>query len=208
MQTQRNIVARLVMLVSLFTAVGCADRGYWYLSIVNGGPAPVEVSVSSAKGAWTIAPGGAKTVKIDGQKDSDSNKERTFTLKSGDKVETLTAPVHHPDIKILDITGTSCIVAADYGAQYRPKEIKLPEGEPSIRVIQTLKGQRIHTVSRVPSRKSKEGAFVDLNIGDPLPETLKLPQGYSEIPEYVRLTNVPCDVTSNAGALYKYLNDH
>lgn len=196
------------MLALWCAASGCADGGYWYLSVVNNGTAPAEVSVSLAKGSWKVGPGEAKTVKVDGQKDSDHGKERTLTIKSGEKSETLTTKINHPNTVVLDVASNSCVVAADYGPQYRPKEIEIPEGETDIRVVKTFKGERLYVIGRVPSKKSSEGTFVMTQIGEKLPGKIQLSPGSKELPEHVRLINVPCDLMSDPSAFYNYLNEH
>lgn len=183
-------------------------RGFWYLSVINNGAAPVEVGVSLAKGAWTVAPGESKTVKIDGQQDADHGKERTFTLTTGGKTETLTAKVKHPDVMVLDVTGTGCVVAADYGPQYRGKEVPLPSGEGDLRVLKVFQGERLYAVGKFTTKKSPDGTFITTNIGEKLPEQIKRSAGSTDIPEHLRLVLVPCNSVHQAEALYTYLNEH
>ncbi|MBI4366777.1 MAG: hypothetical protein HY543_08170 [Deltaproteobacteria bacterium] len=205
-----NRIQRIIWsCVGVLALIGCiGDRGYWYFSVVNSGTIPTEVNVSGAKGPWTIAPGEAKTIKIDGQPDSDHGKERTFTIATGGKTETLKVNVNHPDIMLLDITGTSCVVAADYGPQYRPKEMPLPDGASDIAFIKSFQGQRLYTIGRLPSKRSAEGSFVMTNLGEKLPDSIKLSKGSTDMPEHIRLVQVPCDLIQDNRTLYTYLNDH
>lgn len=181
-----------------------ANRQY-DLSIANSGPVPVTLSVSDAEGAWSVGAGESKTITIEKQKDEDRKKDRTFTLTypDGHKEALQSGIGFYNNLVVLDVTGTSCLVLADYAAQYRNKEEALAEGESDIKFVRIFQGQRIFPF---PHKEDGSVYYVATNLGDKLPETVKIPKGAVQPSEHLRLVNVPCPATGDPQALYDFLN--
>ncbi len=195
-----------LIIVGMILASRDAGNRQWYLSVVNSSPAPVTLSVSLAEGAWTVGAGEAKTLTIGKQKDEDQKKLRTLTLTYSDgRTESLETGIgFYENVVVLDVTGDNCLVLADYSAQYRSKEAALPEGEPDIKLIRVFQGQRLFPV---PMREGGAGGYaIRTNLGEKLPESVKISQGADQAQEYLRLVTIPCATTQDPAAFYDYLN--
>lgn len=204
------ILATIFFITALFASCdfGTTSR-YYQLGVVNSGATPVELKVSLADGSWTIGPGEAKTIKIEHQKDSEVKTERVFTLTSNGETKTVKGNLrNYSGYVVLDVTGTSCLVAADYGPQYRDKDTKLPEGTSDIKLLKKFKGSQFFIPETWDAEKATFDFVIQTGLGEKLPERLQRGKTGPTIPTYVRLINVPCEITEDSQALYKYLNNN
>lgn len=195
-----KIIKWLLIIVGGFFAVALTigslvgnDREY-RLAIVNGGETPATVSVSLNDGSWTVPPDESLNVTIGGQGDDDVKTERIFTIKSGGRTTEVQGKVGYSGTMLLDVTGASCVAAADYGRQYRPKDKVLPEGERDIVVTTIYRGRQLYKVEE----------YIGTPLGEALPDTVKASHG--SIPTHHRLIRMPCGLANDAEGLYQFLN--
>ncbi|EKD41901.1 MAG: hypothetical protein ACD_73C00448G0001 [uncultured bacterium] len=200
-----KIVVGLIVLFAIAITIGyfSGNDRYYYLSVVNSTNEPASVSVSLSEQKIELNAGESKTVKIEKQKDKDVKAPRKFEVKYGANSETLESPVEYAGDMVLDITGDSCLVAADYGRQYRG-ELPLAEGETDIIIKQVFQGKKIFAVPGFPVEERKMTMYVDVMPGDKLPENVKSDPGV--MPVQIRLMALPCDLLDDSEGLYNYLN--
>lgn len=181
----------------------------YYLDILNSGKDEAVVRVSGCTQTWRLAPGAASTFEVTQQPAADDHKEREFTVESAGKKRTLRSAVDYGRHIVLDVTGDDCIVAADYGAQYRPKDMKLPEGMRDITVVKIFRHQPLFLPSTFDTQKASTDINVKVGLGDKLPDKIEVStRSTRSLHEVVRLVRVPCDIVDNERALYNYLHDH
>ncbi len=201
-----GLLALLILFVIAITIGYFSGKNdFYYLSLINSGPDSAQIKVSLSDRVILLKPGESKTVQIENQDDKDVHMPRTFTITSKGVTDTLTGPVAYSGFVVLDVTGTSCIVAADYGPQYRG-QLPLPAEQSDIKIVKTFSGQKLFLPSIWDEKTQTHDVHVDLALGDPLPEKVKITSG--QIPVYIRLVGVPCELSDNPEALYNYLNDH
>lgn len=196
-----------LLLVSSSCDFGTTSR-YYFLDLVNSGTGPATVTVNLAEGSWTVGPGESKTFKVEKQKDADSKTEREFKITINGKTTTAKTKVGYSAHVCVDVTGSSCILAVDYGAQYRDKTIKLPEGESDVKVLKVFRNEMAFKPETWDNAKSTHDFLIQYGVGEKLPEKIKLGKGSTGIPKVVRLVAVPCEKVDDPKALYQYLNSN
>ncbi|MBI4238740.1 MAG: hypothetical protein HY696_10070 [Deltaproteobacteria bacterium] len=207
-KTIKQVVLGLVGFFVVAIGIGyfLGESRYFYVSIVNSGAGPVEVKAAAKSETWTVAAGEAKTVKIDGQ--SDKQKEQSFTVTANGKSETVSGSVvygasygvHY----LLDVTGRSCFIAADFGALYQVKGQDAAEEEAGIKLVETITndGKKFF---EVPTLKDSKEEIVGIAQypGEKLPERIDVSRGVK--PKHVRLVHVPCEMLKDGEQLSAYL---
>lgn len=183
---------------------GSKTGEHYFVDVINSSKAPADVTVSGAEGSFSVAAGDARTFRVEKQEAAARDTPREFAIKTEGKVSTFKSVVPYDNHIVVDVTGTTCVVAADYGLQYRPKGVKLPEGTRTIKILKTYEKHPPVFVPGTPERPGAQAAFkVDVGVSETLPEKLKLPGG--AVRPVVRLVVVPGDVVKNAAALYEML---
>jgi hypothetical protein len=184
-----GIVVFFIVALSIGHFSGSKD---YHLSIVNGSELPATVSVDVIDGAsWSVPADEVLTVTLN---DSFEEKTATFTVAIAGVSSQTQGPFEDWGTTVLDVTGTSCVVAADYGRQYRPKDKEIPTGESDIQVKTIYRGKQAFRVTE----------YIETHLGGALPETVKASHG--SMPKHHRLIRVPCELTGDARALYQFLN--
>ena len=208
-------IVRLVLLLVIVAGVaGGSYAGYkyfttkktesYYLDIVNTGKTRAEVHVSLCSESLVVDSETSKMFKIEKQDPTQKETVREFTIKVGPKVQTVKANVAYNDHTIVDVTGDSCIVVADYGLQYRADSLKLPEGTKTIKILKVYqKHEQIFPAVPFDRQSGKNEFQIDLGVGEPLPEKRK-GKGRQYI-KTVRMLVVPSEVVGNEKALYEYV---
>ena len=176
---------------------------YYYLDLVNSLPTPATVAVSLTDKSWTIGPGELKTIKVEKQNDKNSKTPRTFTIETAGKQFQVEGVVGYSGHNVLDLAGTSCIVAADFGRQYGKREI--PAGESDIVVKKVYRQQRFFQPETLDVERARFDFVVKFGVSEPLPKSISRSKGASGSAEVVKLVRVPCEVLQNGRALYQAL---
>ena len=173
-----KIVRLVLLLVIVLGIVGGGYAGYkhfsvkktefYYLDIVNTGKTRAEIQVSLCNDTLVVESEMSKVFKVEKQDPAQKDILREFTIKSGGKIQTLKANVAYSDHTVLDVTGDSCIVVADYGLQYRADTLKLPPGTKTIKILKVYqKHEQVfprgpvrppERQARVPARPRGRGA--------------------------------------------------
>lgn len=171
-----------------------SSRMYW-LSIANAGKDPATVKVSNYSTPISVPAGQDLTVEITGQSsDKLKDEEQTFTIERAGKSETLKLKVEREKTHVLlDLAGNSCFVFADVGGLYAGD--KLPKGQAPVKILKTYSGQRLFIPTRFSEEfKAEHGIYPDCNLGEKLPEKIKVSKGSKNVPSLERLIRVPCDL--------------
>lgn len=201
-----GIVAFVVVALAIGGLSG-SKRDYYYLDVVNTGKDTAEIEVSLCSTKLVVEGGKSKVFTIDQQDAKQEKTPRDFTIKVGSKTEKIQAPVSYIDHNILDVTGKASVVAADYGARYRDKDEKLPEGRREIEVVKIYPADhpRVFPARTFDQEKSQfDVPSIHLGVGEPLPPSIKVSKG-TKIPTCVRLVAVPSDTVGNKDALLLFL---
>lgn len=207
----KKIGITLVGLFVLFLGITSLipDNENYHLSIVNSFDAAAEVTVAPSGETWTVPAGGAVTVVVGKESDRKNSPTQTFTVKSGGSESTIEGSVSAWGQFILDLTGDSCLIAADYGRLYRPDDKALPEGESDIVIIdmarssQQFFAQPKFSYDGLPYEDKTLSSY-KVDLGEALPDRIESSYS-SDFPVLTRLINVPCDQTADGYALYQYL---
>lgn len=202
-----KIVGKVLGVVLIFIAIALAIGHFsgkgdkWQLCVVNGGGSAAALSITGTQQQWTFQPSEVKTLEFDGV----DKKTESFTLQREGQEEIF--EVKTQGSTVLDVTGQSCFVVADYGTQYLSKEEVEKAGMDSIKVITTISGKRLFHEFDVNDLPGQENAwFVDTYPGQSLPEQIKIQAGST--PKHIRMATVPCDLTSDKAQLFGYLNSN
>lgn len=202
-----GLIIFIAGVIALFAKINSDfSNEYYFLDVVNAGTTPATLTISQSDGKWTIGAGESKTIKVEKQKRDDISAERTFSVANGQQNQTVKGRVHYSGHTVLDLTGSACIVAADYGPQYRPKDAPFPPGESDIKVLKVYKGSQVFDPAPYDTNQGKSEFYISTPLGDPLPEKIQITPG--KVPQHVRLICVPCGILDNPKELYEYLNKH
>lgn len=182
---------------------------YYFFDVLNTTADEVTVSVSLSDLQCVIPPHRARTYMVDHQPSSASDDFRDFTMRRGGVTTTLRSRVDYGRHIVLDVSGTDCIVAADYGPQYRPREMKLPPHTSDILVKRIFHHQQLFLPAPYDAVHGTADFQVTVGLGERLPGAIKVtPRASHDLPEVVRLIGVPCRIVDKTQALYVYLRDH
>jgi hypothetical protein len=206
-------LAALVVGVFLAARLGAGRVDFYYLDVLNTSGEDVTVSVSGAALQYHVAAISARTFVVNRQSPDDRDRVRQFVIRpqTGDasRARTIRSRVDYGRHVVLDVTGDNCIVAADYGPQYRPKDMKLPAGMRDISVVKVFRHESVFLPVAVDARRGVADFTVAVGLGEKLPDRIEVPSRSSRnIQELVRLVPVPCTIVDNERALYDYLQDH
>ena len=206
------LLGSLLVIGMAFHATGCTGGSkydYYYLDVVNAGRETAEIEVSLSPIKMVVEPGKAKTFTIDQQSATLDKTVRDFTIRMGGKTEKIEGRVDYLGHTILDVTGRAGVVAADYGAFYRGKDVVLPEGRREIEIVKIYPADhpRIFPAQVFDKDKAQFDLFIHLGVGEPLPDSIKTSRG-TQIPTFVRLVMVPADKLGNKDTVLSYLGEH
>lgn len=201
-----SICGAIVVLIGIgmFLANRDAANRYYFLSIVNNSNAEANVSVSLTDQIFNVPAHQSQTFKVEGQNDKDSKTERTITIKADNINDSIQTAITYSSTLVVDVTGTSCIVAADYGPQYRGPDVKLPENQSDIVVSKVIRDQRSF---KAPTFKAADGDYevsARTVLGEKLPDKIEARNGV--MPTHGRLISVPCEILNSDADLYDFLN--
>lgn len=207
-------IVRLILLLVIVAGVGGGGyAGYkyfttkktefYYLDIVNTGKTRAEVQVTMCNETLVVESESSKVFKVEKQEPAQKDILREFTIKTGGKIQTVKANVAYNEHTIVDVTGDSCIVVADYGLQYRQDSLKLPEGTKTIKILKVYdKHDQVFPAAPFDRQSGKNEFQIDLGLGEPLPEKRK---GKGQYVKTVRMLVVPRAVVGNDKALYDWV---